>query len=100
MSSARDCTASAYKCKRIPKNRRGAGVTQGSSPEFGIAIAVLSQKAINFGRRSLLRSASFPLRYRYGGQDGGQASQNSTLQNSLAVKCSDQSGLPKAKAEI
>jgi hypothetical protein len=29
----------------------------------------------------------------YGGQDGGQASQNSTLQNSLTVKFCDHSGL-------
>jgi hypothetical protein len=56
-----------------------------SSPEFGIAIAVVPQRTINFGRRSLLRSASFRLRKNYGGQDGGQASQNSTLQNSLAA---------------
>jgi hypothetical protein len=45
---------------------------RGSSPEFGIATAALSQTPINFGRRS---------------------TQNSTLQNSLAVKSSDHSWL-------
>jgi hypothetical protein len=51
---------------------------KGSSPEFGITIAYSHKSSINFGKRS---------------------SQNSTLQNSLAVKSSDHSGLDKAKAE-
>jgi hypothetical protein len=44
------------------------------------------------------------VRLAYGGQDveqdGKQASQNSTLQKSLAVKSRDHSGLATAKAEI
>jgi len=52
---------------------------KGSSPEIGIAIAVLSQSPINFARRS---------------------SQNSTLQNSLGVKSSDHSWRGMAKLKI
>jgi hypothetical protein len=51
---------------------------KGSRPELGITIVVISQRPINFGRRS---------------------SQNSALQNSFAVKSSDHSWRGEANAE-
>jgi len=57
-------------------------------------------RAFALNRPSASLRLAFRLRLAYGGQDGGQAIRNSTLQNSLAVKPSAHSRLATAKAEI
>jgi hypothetical protein len=64
------------------------GIPRGLRPRTGGGMlaaraASLPQRTINFGTRSLLRSATYR----------GQASQNSTLQNSLAVQSCGHRGL-------